>query len=73
MSVVRKDLNACIGCGSCAKVCPMDVMRIDAEAGKSVIAYVSQCITCGQCWLNCPTDSIYLQSETANFGMSAAR
>ncbi|MEC4272686.1 4Fe-4S binding protein [Adlercreutzia sp. R25] len=73
MSVKRKDLSACIGCGSCAKICPMDVMRIDEAAGKSVIAYVSQCMTCGQCWLNCPTESIVIQSESATFGLNAAR
>jgi len=73
MSVVRKDLSSCIGCASCATVCPMDVMYFDSEKGKSVIAYVQQCITCGQCWLNCPTDSIGLQSESANFALNAAR
>jgi NAD-dependent dihydropyrimidine dehydrogenase PreA subunit len=73
MSVIRKDLEACIGCGNCAKICPMDVMRLDTEHGKSVIAYVSQCMTCGQCWLNCPTGSIAIQSETATFGLNAGR
>lgn len=73
MSVVRKNLTLCIGCGSCATVCPMDVMYLDQENNKSVIAYVQQCITCGQCWLNCPTDSIAIQNESANFAINAAR
>lgn len=73
MSVVRKDLSLCIGCGSCAKVCPMDVMYLDADHGKSVIAYVQQCITCGQCWINCPTDSIGLQNEAVDFGTNSVR
>ena len=73
MSVVRKDLSACIGCGECVRVCPMDVMRLDVEHAKSVIAYVGQCQTCGQCWLHCPTESIVMQNETATFGLNAAR
>lgn len=73
MSVVRKDLSACIGCGTCVDICPMDVMRLDVVRGKSVIAYVGQCMTCGQCWLRCPTESIVIQNETATLGMNAAR
>ena len=73
MSVVRNDLSACIGCGMCVDICPMDVMRLDAEHGKSVIAHVAQCMTCGQCWLHCPTESIAIQNETATFGLNAGR
>lgn len=73
MSVIRQDLSACIGCGTCAMVCPMDVFRLDAEHQKSVIAYVQSCQTCGQCWLNCPTDSIGLQDAEISFGMNYGR
>lgn len=38
MSVARYDLNKCIGCRSCVKVCPMDVFRFDEVNRKSVIA-----------------------------------
>jgi len=73
MSVVRKNLNACIGCRSCEKVCPMDVMYYDAASNKSVIAYIHQCITCGQCWLNCPSGSLAIQSEIVDFAINAGR
>lgn len=73
MSVIRQDLSACIGCGTCCTVCPMDVFRLDANHGKSVIAYVQSCQTCGQCWLNCPTDSIGLQDAEVTFGMNYGR
>lgn len=73
MSVVRKDLLLCIGCGNCVKVCPMDVMYLDSEHKKSVIAYPQQCMTCGQCWMNCPTNSIGIQSEMMTFGVNTAR
>ena len=70
MSVVRNDLSACIGCKTCVKVCPMDVMWFNDDVNKSVIAYVEQCISCGQCYLNCPTNSLSFQSETMNLGMA---
>ena len=49
MSVIRYDLDACIGCKMCIQVCPFDVFRYNAEHRKSVIAYPEDCISCGQC------------------------
>jgi NAD-dependent dihydropyrimidine dehydrogenase PreA subunit len=69
MSVYRNNLDSCIGCGTCVKVCPKDVMYLDEEKGKSVIAYVRNCISCGQCWLNCPTDSIFVKAETESLSL----
>ncbi|MCD7882808.1 MAG: ferredoxin family protein [Lachnospiraceae bacterium] len=68
MSVIRADLNKCIGCQRCFKICPMDVFRFDYVRQKSVIAYPESCQSCGQCYLNCPahslgfTDGSYQQS-----------
>ena len=73
MSVIRQNLSDCSGCGTCVKVCPMDVFRLDVEHSKSVIAYVQNCQTCGQCWLNCPTDSIGLQDAEISFGINNGR
>ncbi|MGV8083840.1 MAG: ferredoxin family protein [Coriobacteriia bacterium] len=73
MSVVRNDLSLCIGCGVCEMVCPMDVMYLDTEKKKSVIAYIQNCQTCGQCWLRCPTGSLGFQSEANTFAINACR
>ncbi|WP_101722217.1 4Fe-4S dicluster domain-containing protein [Eggerthella timonensis] len=64
MAVKRVDLNACIGCGTCAKICPMDVMRFDKESMKSVIAYVENCQCCAQCYLYCPSGSLGFDPAT---------
>ena len=51
MSVVRIDLNKCIGCENCVNICPLDVFYFNQEAHKSIIAYPENCQSCGQCFL----------------------
>ena len=78
MSVVRIDLNKCIGCETCVSICPMDVFDFDQEAHKSVIAYPENCQSCGQCFLNCKGRSLGISNDmyaypiTAYRGLSAA-
>lgn len=73
MSVKRVDVNKCIGCGNCFKVCPMDVFRINRELNKSVIAYPENCQSCGQCYINCPVGSLTIVNDTFGFGLTAYR
>ena len=72
MSVIRQNLDSCIGCETCVNVCPMDVFRMDADHMKSVIAYV-QAAEPAAMWLNCPTDSIGLQDAEVSFGINYGR
>ena len=46
---VARNEDACIGCGKCSKVCPMN---IDVQHKKDVKS--SECINCQTCILNCP-------------------
>lgn len=73
MAVKRNDLNLCIGCQTCATVCPMDVMRFDASAMKSVIAYPENCQSCGQCYMNCPSGSLGMDATSYAFATVATR
>lgn len=73
MSVKRTDLNLCIGCGTCVKVCPMDVMRLDREALKSVIAYPDACQSCGQCYVHCPTKSLGVDARLWSYCVVGTR
>ena len=43
--------NACIGCGKCEKICPMDVSIYKGERER-------ECIRCGDCIEACPVDAI---------------
>lgn len=73
MAVQRYDLARCIGCGTCVNVCPMDVLRLDAQAGKSVIAYPENCQNCGQCYINCPGQSLAMSREAVAYPILANR
>lgn len=73
MSVKRVDLNLCIGCTECYKVCPMDVFRFDQAAKKSVIAYPENCQSCGQCYLNCPGRSLIIVDTMAGYSITSYR
>jgi anaerobic sulfite reductase subunit C len=48
------DLDACIGCGLCAKSCGSDAIRM--EDGKPVFN-ADNCIYCGDCIKACPTEA----------------
>ena len=73
MSVIRIDLNQCIGCRKCVIICPMDVFYFDEEARKSVLAYPESCQNCGQCVVNCPTRSLGITADTFGYTMTAYR
>ncbi len=73
MSVIRTDLNKCIGCENCVNICPMDVFYFDYAAHKSVLAYPENCQSCGQCYLNCQGRALAIANDWFSYPITALR
>ena len=56
-SVVRIDLDTCIGCVKCIQVCPVDAIIGSAKQAHVVLDDV--CTGCNLCIEPCPVDCIY--------------
>ncbi len=56
------DVEACIGCQLCLKVCPAEALAFKPDE-KKVKHYVSRCTFCGQCANICPKDCFVLTDE----------
>ncbi len=52
----KVDINKCVGCGACARICPRQVITI--KDGKAIID--DGCTACGACVRACPVGAILL-------------
>jgi ferredoxin len=56
------DKDKCIGCGTCAEVCP--VQRIEISGNRRTIPRGNpECIHCAQCIVSCPAEAIDLDVD----------
>jgi adenylylsulfate reductase subunit B len=53
------DLKRCNGCGICAQICPLDVIKM--ENGVPKVMYPEECWHCGACRLECPRRAIEIR------------
>ena len=56
--IKRIDKVKCVGCGTCERVCPMDVIYLQEK--KAEIRYPEDCMTCYICELACPAEAIFV-------------
>lgn len=57
---LKLDVEKCIGCGMCVKVCPHAVFAMRGQ--KLTIVDRDACMECGACMRNCPVEAIRVVS-----------
>ena len=57
------DIDSCVACGCCVKVCPLGAISVDRGIAAKVDP--QRCVGCGKCAKECPASVISIQEVSA--------
>ena len=60
---VAVDIDACVGCGRCARDCPTGSLVVERPDGGGIriLHFYDRCASCGQCVISCGPKAIRLE------------
>lgn len=61
---IKIDVNVCIGCSHCMRVCPTYAIRIEDGHARIQPEF---CVDCGECYRVCPVQAIGVEDDGLNF------
>lgn len=70
MSIIKVDLEKCVGCNSCVRVCPATGANIaEYEGNEKVVIRIddNKCIKCGKCISVCTHHARYYEDDAERF------
>jgi len=73
--VIHNDLEKCVGCNHCVRVCPVDEANIVREVEGKIIVEIDneKCIVCSACQDACHHGSRYYEDDVERFFADLAR
>ena len=62
--IPKTDMEKCIGCGTCAKICPeVCIAMTEVNGKKKPVTGYDFCKGCGLCAAECPVKAIVMEIE----------
>lgn len=55
------DVNVCVACGACVKVCPLGAITV--YRGCNAVVDADRCVGCGKCAKECPAGCIAVKER----------
>ena len=55
------DEKKCTGWGTCAQICPLDVLKFHKQEKRVEVRYPEECWHCRACAIDCPKQAIKLR------------